>query len=88
MKINLPAGTQISFNNDPTHLVYHLSYQEVLGPCPPNCSVGGEHECFTDPYIAVYYTIGTTMPLKDLKYVFDEKTHMGKIIEDPLKLLK
>lgn len=69
MKHNIPLGTPVSFVGDAqVHIVDN--YQELLGPCPPDCKE--DHDCYIEPYICIRVQHWTAKPLSQLKTIFDE----------------
>ena len=72
MKHCIPLGTRVSFKGiGSDSLVYVVdSYQDVHGPCPPDCLV--DHDCYDEPYITVRKQSWTAFPLSRLNHIFDE----------------
>jgi len=65
MKVKLEKGTSVSFEG--TAHIYHVDYPDLLY-CQ-DCRY--DHDCYEEPYVAVYEVIRTSMPLSKLKHVFD-----------------
>jgi hypothetical protein len=67
-KHRLPLGTSISFEENPA--VYETAgYQGIL-ECKPGCEA--DHDHFEEPHICVSKTIHYSMPLSQLKTIFDD----------------
>lgn len=76
MKHTLPLETRVSFEGDGQIYVVD-NYQDLLGPCPPNCTI--DHDCYTEPYINVRVQHWTAMPLSKLRHVFDDSGKGWKV---------
>lgn len=74
MKILLAPGTSLAFDDDDS-LVVKLDYQQLLGPCPADCS--WDHNCYEEPYVAIVRETRTALPLSKLRHVFGAD-HRGR----------
>ena len=81
MKLKLQPDTAISFEGSSN--VYHVTYVDMIGPCPPGCT--WDHDCYDEPYVAVTQKIGTAFPLSKLKHVFDS-TGQGRLFNPAVDL--
>lgn len=73
---DIPLGTKVSFEGGSSRIYVVDSYQELLGPCPPDCSL--DHDCYDEPYITVREESWKAFPLRELKHIFDQPNHMGR----------
>ena len=81
---DIPLGTHVSFKSGHS-LVYVVDqYQELLGPCPPDCSL--DHDCYEEPYINVRQESWIAFPLSELLHVFDDPNgHSGRVATETEK---
>ncbi len=68
MKHNIPIGTPVSFNGD-SHIYYVVDYQDLL-LCEKPCNYDHDY-CYNTPHITVEQRKTISLPLADLKHVFD-----------------
>ena len=70
MKLKLKPGTLISRKSDSR--ICEVEYQE-MHYCLPGCEK--DHDCFTEPRVAVRIWYGTAIPISDISHVFDRPFH-------------
>ena len=73
MRIKVKPGTHISRKSNSR--VYAVDYQALLY-CEPGCT--WDHDCYTEPHVAVRILERTSIPLSDISHVFDRPNSWGR----------